>query len=341
MADSNAKIAQIKLSQIKDKIGITNDIKKDFVIHALTPLEFGKEGDISYIDQPKYLPSLATSKVSAVLLREEFVSQVPSHIEPLIVQNPHLAFALLSHYFTQSEFSETSLESSQEQHLQKINKIHSSVKIMQGAYIGQNVEIGQGSIIMSGAVLSDNVCIGKNCKIYPNVVIYRQSKIADNVNIHANTVIGSDGFGYAHTAQGEHIKIEHNGIVEIESNVEIGAGSTIDRAVFGKTLIKKGTKIDNLVQIGHNCVIGEHSLLVSQVGLAGSTTTGRNVVMGGQAGTGGHIHIGDFVQIAGRGAVGKNLPPNTKWGGHPLMELDAWMKFFVTLRKIVKKSEKA
>lgn len=339
MADSSPKA--VKLSQIKDKIGITNEIKKDFVIHALTPLEFGGQGDISYIDQPKYLPSLATSKVSAVLLREEFASQVPSHIEPLIVPNPHLAFALLSHFFTQSEFCEDSLKSSQEPHLRETNKIHSSVKIMQGAYIGQNVEIGQGSIIMSGAVLSDNVCIGQNCKIYPNVVIYRQSKIADNVNIHANAVIGSDGFGYAHTAQGEHIKIEHNGIVEIESNVEIGAGSTIDRAVFGKTLIKKGTKIDNLVQIGHNCVIGEHSLLVSQVGLAGSTTTGRNVVMGGQAGTGGHIHIGDFVQIAGRGAVGKNLPPNTKWGGHPLMELDAWMKFFVTLRKMVKKSEKA
>lgn len=336
MADSTIK--PIYLSEVKETIGIKNAIKNDFAIHALTPLEYGGKNDISYIDKPQYLASLVDSKVSAVLLREEFAPQVPSHIEPLIVENPHLAFALLSHYFALDEFGSASLESSQEKALKQSSQIHSSVKIMQGAYIGENVCIGQGSVVMSGAVLSDGVCIGKNCKIYPNVVIYRQTQIADNVIIHANAVIGSDGFGYAHTKQGEHIKIEHNGIVQIESNVEIGAGSTIDRAVFGKTIIKKGTKIDNLVQVGHNCVIGEHSLLVSQVGLAGSTTTGRNVVFGGQAGTGGHIHIGDFVQIAGRGAVGKNLPPNTKWGGHPLMELDAWMKFFVTLRRLVKKS---
>lgn len=337
---SQIKPSQIKLSQVKESIGIKNPIKKDFTIHALTPLEHGGENDISYIDQPKYVSALADSKVGAVLVREEIAKQVPSHIQPLVVQNPHLAFALLSHHFAQSEFGEDSLKSSQEQRLRQTSQIHSSVQIMQGAYIGQNVSIGQGSVIMSGAVISDNVSIGENCKIYPNVVIYRQTQIADNVSIHANSVIGSDGFGYAHTELGEHIKIEHNGIVQVESNVEIGAGSTIDRAVFGKTIIKKGTKIDNLVQIGHNCIIGEHSLLVSQVGLAGSTTTGRNVVFGGQAGTGGHIHIGDFVQIAGRGAVGKNLPPNTKWGGHPLMELDAWMKFFVTLRRLVKKSER-
>ena len=122
--------------------------------------------------------------------------------------------------------------------------------------------------------------------------------------------------------------------------MEIGANNTIDRAVFGETIIKKGAKIDNLVQIGHNCVVGEHSILVSQVGLAGSTTTGRNVIMGGQAGTGGHIHIGDFVQVAGRGAVGKNLPPHTKWGGHPLMELSEWMKFYVSLRRLIKKDSK-
>ena len=179
---------------------------------------------------------------------------------------------------------------------------------------------------------------GKNCKIYPNVVIYGNTHIGDNVIIHAGSIIGCDGFGYAHTDKGEHIKITHNGRVVIEDNVEIGANNTIDRAVFGETIIKKGAKIDNLVQIGHNCVIGEHSILVSQVGLAGSTTTGRNVIFGGQAGTGGHIHIGDFVQVAGRGAVGKNLPANTKWGGHPLMELDEWMKFYVSLRRMLKKS---
>lgn len=330
-------MSTITLSHIKDAIGITNTITRDFAINALTPLEFGEQNDVSYIDQPKYFAALRESKVGAVLVREKdyitYKERFPASIQPLFVANPHLAFALLSQYFTQSEFANPNASSA---HIETSTGIHKSAQIMQGAYIGANVRIGAGTIIMPGSVISDDVQIGDECRIYPNVVIYRKSIIGNRVAIHAGSVIGSDGFGYAHTQAGEHIKIEHNGIVQIEDNVEIGANTTIDRAVFGTTLIKKGTKIDNLVQIGHNCVIGEHTLLVAQVGLAGSTTTGRNVVFGGQSGTGGHIHIDDFVQIAGRGAVGKNLPPNTKWGGHPLMPLDEWMKFYVSLRRMIK-----
>lgn len=314
-----------RLSEVKEQLGIQNEIKKDFEIKALMPLEFGGENEVSYIDQDKYLENLKTSKVAAVLIRKEYIDSVPSHIEPLIVDNPHLAFAILSSYFCKSDFSNA-----------ESNEILGEV--MNGAFIGADVSIGKGSIIMPGAVIGDRVTIGENCRIYPNVVIYRETKISNNVRIHAGSVIGSDGFGYAHTKTGEHIKIEHNGFVRIEENVEIGANVTIDRAVFGETIIKKGAKIDNLVQIGHNCVVGENTLLVSQVGLAGSTTTGRNVVMGGQAGTGGHLHIGDFVQVAGRGAVSKSLEPGSKWGGHPMMPLDEWMKFYVKLRKLVKQS---
>ena len=326
----------MRLSEIKHKIGIRNDITHDFFIHSLAPLEYGGADDVSYIDQNQYLQKLKDSKVGAVLIKEEHASSVPPHIQPLIVENPHLAFAFLSEYFRKSEFSDM--------HTNYINNqnvgISGSAVIMPNVFIGKNVRIGDRTIIMPGVVISDHVRIGDDCKIYPNVVIYRESRIGNGVNIHAGSVIGSDGFGYAHTKLGEHVKIEHNGIVEIENYVEIGANTTIDRAVFGKTIIKQGAKIENLVQIGHNCIIGQNSILVAQVGLAGSTTTGRNVVFGGQAGTGGHIHIGDFTQIAGRGAVGKNLPPHTKWGGHPLMQLDEWMKFFVSLRRIVKKQEK-
>lgn len=171
-------------------------------------------------------------------------------------------------------------------------------------------------------------------------MIYRDTKIGDNVRIHAGSIIGSDGFGYAQTKDGRHIKIEHNGRVIIENDVEIGANSTIDRAVFGETLVAQGAIIDNLVQVAHNCRVGENSILVAQTGLAGSSILGRSVIMGGQSGTGGHINIGDFVQVAGRGAVGKNLPANTKWGGHPLMELEEWMKFYVNLRRFLKQKLK-
>ena len=289
----------------KGYLSLQNTIENDFELSGIAPLESATSTQISYIDQDKY------SKVGAVFIRPHLLEKVPSHIQPLVVENPHLAFALLSQLFAAPCFTLTTQNP-------RSNNIQ----------IGANVVIG------------DNVSIGEHCKIYPNVVIYRDSIIGNRVNIHAGSIIGCDGFGYAHTNDGKHIKIEHNGRVVIEDDVEIGANNTIDRAVFGETIIKKGAKIDNLVQIGHNCVVGEHSILVSQVGLAGSTTTGRNVIMGGQAGTGGHIHIGDFVQVAGRGAVGKNLPPHTKWGGHPLMELSEWMKFYVSLRRLIKKDSK-
>ncbi|PAF54564.1 UDP-3-O-(3-hydroxymyristoyl)glucosamine N-acyltransferase [Helicobacter sp. 13S00482-2] len=320
----------MKLSKMLQSIGIDTSLDRDFEVKALAPLESASENEVSYIDQSKYLENLKDSKTGAVLIKEKDIKSVPAHIQPIIVPDPHLAFAKLSAFFAKDEFAHPLIEKHKTQ-------IGENTTIMPNVFLGENIKIGKNCLLMPGVVISDNVIIGDGCKIFPNVVIYRESQIGNNVFIHAGTVIGSDGFGYAHNEKGEHIKIEHNGKVVIEDDVEIGANNTIDRAVFGETRIKKGSKIDNLVQIGHNCIIGEHTLLVSQVGLAGSTTTGRNVVMGGQAGTGGHIHIGDFTQIAGRGAVGKNLPPNTKWGGHPLMELDEWMKFFVTLRRMVKK----
>lgn len=320
-------LSQAISTAFKGYLTLQNTIQNDFELSGIAPLESATSTQISYIDQDKYIASLADSKAGAVLIRESLQNKVPKGIQPLVVANPHLAFALLSALFIQSDFSQSSFA-----------EIASTAFVSPRASLGDNVCVGEDSKIMPGVVIGDNVRIGKNCKIYPNVVIYGNTHIGNNVNIHAGSVIGCDGFGYAHTDKGEHIKIEHSGRVVIEDDVEIGANNTIDRAVFGETIIKKGAKIDNLVQIGHNCVIGEHSILVSQVGLAGSTTTGRNVIFGGQAGTGGHIHIGDFVQVAGRGAVGKNLPPHTKWGGHPLMELDEWMKFYVSLRRMLKKS---
>ena len=322
----------MKLSEVLKQIGeneAIKELKNDFDLLGIAPLQEAKRGQISYIDQSQYLKDLPQSEASGVLIREEHLSYVPDPIQAVVVSNPHLAFARISDFFKKEEFSSSGSEA----------KIGKNTQIMPQVFLGKNVEIGENCILMPNVVISDNVKIGNNCKIYPNVVIYRDTQIGNQVTIHAGSVIGSDGFGYAHTKNGEHIKIHHNGCVIIEDDVEIGANNTIDRAVFGETRICRGCKIDNLVQIGHNCVIGEHSILVSQVGVAGSTTTGRNVIMGGQAGTGGHIHIGDFVTVAGRGAVGKNLPPNTKWGGHPLMELDEWMKFYVKLRRLLKNKE--
>jgi len=153
--------------------------------------------------------------------------------------------------------------------------------------------------------------------------------------IHAGTVIGSDGFGYVHTKKGDHIKLYQNGNVVIEDDVEIGANSTIDCAVFGSTLIKQGSKIDNLIQIGHNCIVGEHCIMVSQSGLAGSTTLGRNVVMGGQSATAGHLNIAAFTTLAARSGVTKSITKTGVYSGFPLMEHKSWLKLQAKLAKIL------
>lgn len=319
----------MKLYEIFNQIDIDCDIKhiNDFEVRSILPLNLAGKEDISYLDKDKYLPLLENCKAGAVLIHPKHKDSIPSSVKAVFVENPHLVFAYISQIFGTTTFSKAQSSISN----------NPNAVIMPNVFIGENVAIGDGSVIMPNAVIADNVIIGENCKIYPNVVIYQHTNIGNNVNIHAGSVIGCDGFGYAHTQNGEHIKIEHLGGVIIEDDVEIGANVAIDRAVFENTIIKKGAKIDNLVQIGHNCVIGEYTILVSQVGFAGSTTTGRNVVCGGQAGTGGHVHIGDFVQVAGRGAVSKDLPPYTKWGGHPIMELGKWQKFHASLRRLVGK----
>ena len=306
-------------------VELKSKLIKDFELIGVASIEGANSGCVSYIDDKKYIKNLKDCNAGVVLVKEDMADVLPGHLSTLVVDNPHLAFALLSQLFAKKDFSPCVK-----------SNVDDAAIVSPNATISNNVSIGANTNIMSGVVIGDNVEIGHGCKIYPNVVIYGGSKILNNVIIHAGSIIGSDGFGYAHTKDGRHIKIEHSGYVLIEDNVEIGANNTIDRAVFGVTHIKSGVKIDNLVQIGHNCIIGENTIIVSQVGLSGSTSTGRNVILGGQVGTGGHIHIGDFTQVAGRGAVNKNLPPNTKWGGHPLMELNEWMRFFASLKRMVK-----
>lgn len=323
------------LSEAIDKafgksIQLKTPIQKDFQLIGLAPLESATPQHVSYINQSRYVKELHNSQAGAVLIREVLHDKIPHHIQPLVVDNPHLAFALLSQLFTKGDFRS---------HDYNDSYIHETANISTNVSIGRNVSIGAHTIIMPNVVIADNVIIGDYCKIYPNVVIYRESEIGNHVFIHAGSIIGSDGFGYAQTADGQHVKIEHSGKTIIEDKVEIGANTVIDRAVFGETRIKQGSKIGHSCVIAHNSIVGEHSLLIAQVGLAGSTTMGRNVVLGGQVGTGGHLHIGDFTQVAGRGAVSKNLPPKSKWGGHPIMELDEWMKFYVKLRRLLKNEE--
>ncbi|MBF7044966.1 UDP-3-O-(3-hydroxymyristoyl)glucosamine N-acyltransferase [Campylobacter volucris] len=307
----------MKISEIAKFLGIEYS-GEDIEITALNSLNNASFTELSYCDGEKNSKKISNTDAGAVLVSKEFENLVPKDSIKLVVDNPHLSFALLSKLFAKSLISSN---------VEKKSKIAKSAKIMPNVYIGDNVQIGENVIIMAGAYIGDNVSIDECTIIHPNVVIYNDTKIGKKCHLLANCVIGSDGFGYAHTKNGEHYKIYHNGNVILEDFVEIGACTTIDRAVFESTIIKQGTKIDNLVQVGHNCEIGENCLIVAQSGISGSSILGKNVTMGGQSATSGHLQIGDFATIAARGGVTKNLEGARVYGGFPIMLQKDWLKF--------------
>ena len=318
----------MKLSEIYEILKL--EFKGDELeIKALNSLARADAGELTYCDGEKNAKFIAGTKASAILISPNLKELTPPSVRIIEVENPHLAFAILSKFFAKELFASSP----------KPARISSSAKIMPNVYIGSNVEVGDDTIVMSGVFLGDNVKVGKNCIIHPNVVIYNDCIIGDECHINANSVIGSDGYGYAHTKTGEHVKIYHNGNVILEDFVEIGACTTIDRGVFEPTIIKRCTKIDNLVQIGHNCELGQGCLIVSQTGLAGSTKLGRNVVMGGQSGSAGHVKVGDFAQIAARGGVSKDIEGGKKYAGaYPIMELGEFFKLQAKVLRFFKKN---
>ncbi len=312
----------MKLSEIAAYIGL--EAAADGDISSINTLKDANEHELSFIDNSKYIAELEKTKAKAVIVSPENMQYVPNGVITLVTTEPYLKLALATKLFARPQFE-----------IGEPELIHSSAKIMPNVYIGKGAYIGTNCTIMSGAYIGDNVKIGDNTVIYPNVTIYRDCRIGSHCIIHAGTVVGADGFGFAHTKTGEHVKIYQNGIVIIEDDVEIGSNSTIDRAVFGATLVKTGVKIDNLVQVGHNCEIGEYSIMVSQSGVAGSTTLGRNVVMGGQCAIAGHLKIGAFATIAARGGVTKSIDGNKIYSGFPLMEHKEWLKLQAKISKLL------
>ncbi len=207
------------------------------------------------------------------------------------------------------------------------------VTVMSGAVIGEGCRLGAQTVVMSGVVVGTGVEIGARCTVHPNVTLYDRCVIGDDVIIHAGAVIGSDGFGFAREAD-RHRKIPQVGNVVIEDDVEIGANVTIDRATFGSTLIGRGTKIDNLVQIGHNVQVGEHSILVAQVGISGSTRLGSRVVFAGQSGAVGHIRIGDGAVVGAKSAVTHDLPAGAFVVGHPAIDAGIWKRAVAVFERL-------
>jgi len=315
----------MKLSQICQEINLEFS-EQDIDIKGLHTLNEATSSQISFFSDIKHIDNLATTKAGAVFVSLQYANLLPTSTIALITDEAYLKLAETSKFFAHN-ISTTGEEPN----------IGTACHIDTKASFGKGVLLGDNVTVMAGAYIGDNTTIGSNTLIYPNVTIYHGSVIGENCIVHSGTVIGSDGYGFAHTKQGEHVKIYQNGNAVIEDDVEIGANCVVDRAVFGSTYIRKGSKLDNLIQVAHNCDLGEHSLLASQVGLAGSTTTGRNIVMGGQSASAGHLHMEDFTTIAGKGGVTKSLKGHKTYAGFPAIDHKTWLRLQAKLAFLVKR----
>jgi UDP-3-O-[3-hydroxymyristoyl] glucosamine N-acyltransferase len=316
----------MKLSEIASIIGVDfqgNDVE----ITGLNTLKDAKANEISFVSNAKYVKEIKDTNAAAVIISQDVQDTVPQGCFALVVENPYWSMAIVSKYFAPAIEDETL----------PAPKIGKDTKVSPKAEIANGAVIGENCTILAHVYIGAEAVIGDNTIIYPSVTVYRDCKIGNDCIVHANTVIGSDGFGFATNNMGEHKKIYQNGNVVVEDDVEIGSNTSIDRAAFGTTLIKKGTRIDNLVQIGHNCEIGEYSVMVSQSGLAGSTKLGRNVVMGGQAAAAGHLEIAPFSTFAARSGITNSIKePGKTYAGFPLMGHRQWLKLQAKLAKLIK-----
>jgi len=291
------------------------------LIGGVADFDSAGKDEITFVADLKREARLDQCKASAIIVP---ASVTEISVPAIRVRNPYLAVARIHALFVEEPFIATGIDAravvGQECHIPAEGAISPLV------YLGDRVRLGQRVTLHPGVVVYDDAVLGDDVVLYANVTIGRGCQVGNRVIIHSGAVIGSDGFGYATDQNGHHVKRPQVGVVQIDDDVEIGANTCIDRATFGKTWIKRGAKIDNLVQLGHNVMIGEDAMLVAQVGMAGSTTTGKNVVLGGQVGLAGHIHLGDGVMIAAKSGVHGSLEPGAIVAGIPAISHKTWLR---------------
>lgn len=322
---------EFKAEQIANFIGGRVEGNPNASVHTFAKIEEGVNGAISFLSNPKYTHYIYDTASSIVIVNDDVVLEHPVKTTLIRVQNAYESIAKLLQLYDASKPKKKGV--AKQACIAETAKVGDDCYIGAFACIGENTVVGKGCEIHPHAVIGDNVKIGDNCKIFPNTTIYEGCKLGNNVTIHAGSVIGADGFGFAPNAEG-YDKIPQIGIVTIEDYVEIGANTCVDRSTMGSTIIRKGVKLDNLVQVAHNVEIGENTVMSAQVGIAGSTKVGSWCMFGGQVGLAGHIHVGDKTFLGAQSGVPGSLKGNETLIGTPPMNPRSYFKSQAIFRRL-------
>ena len=325
---------KLNLEKIAEQVKGTVIGDRQILITGINSLDNANEGDIAFFYDMRYKEQALGTKATALVVSEVIDGFSGGQI---LVENPKLAYARLAELFAAPVPAYQGI--SREAVVEETAVTGRDVSIYPLVYVGKNTVIGDNVILFPGVFIGDNVKVGNNSVLHANVSVAKDCSIGSNVVIHAGCVIGSDGFGYVQSEEGN-VKVPQLGNVRIDDDVEIGANSTIDRAAHGTTHIKKGVKIDNLVQIAHNVVIGEHGIVVALTGISGSVKVGKNVIIGGQVGIKDHITIGDWAQVGSAAGVHKSLAEGEAVLGNPAMPPREWMETRALIRKLPQLNKK-
>lgn len=306
----------------------------EIAVHKLAKIEEGEKGSLTFLANPKYTSHIYKTKASITIVNKDFIPEQDLETTLIKVEDAYKSFSKLLEYYNQVKNNKTGIE----QPVYKSDSATFGGDLYLGAfsYIGSNVTIGNNVKIYPNVYIGDNVRIGNNVVVFAGAKIYSESIIGNNCVVHSGVIIGADGFGFTPNSEGEFSKVPQTGNVILEDNVDVGAGTTIDRATLGSTILRKGVKLDNQIQIAHNVEIGEHTVIAAQTGVAGSTKIGKHCMIGGQVGIVGHIVIGNNVKIQAQSGIGRNVKDNEVLQGSPALNYGDFNKSYVHFKNLPK-----
>ncbi|WP_034893048.1 UDP-3-O-(3-hydroxymyristoyl)glucosamine N-acyltransferase [Gillisia sp. Hel_I_29] len=321
-------------AQIAEILEGTVDGNPETEVYKLAKIEEGTEGSLTFLSNPKYTSYIYSTNASVAIVKYDFFIEDKIETTLIRVKDPYKAFSTLLEYYNQVKLNKSGIE--EPNFIADSASYGGNLYLGAFTYIGKNVKIGNDVKIYPNCYVGDNVVIGDNTVLFAGVKIYSETVIGNSCTLHGGAVVGADGFGFNPGETGEYNKVPQIGNVIIEDNVDVGAGTTIDRATLGSTIIRKGAKLDNQIQIAHNVEIGSNTAIAAQTGIAGSTKIGKNCLIGGQVGIAGHLIIGDRVKIQAQSGIGRNIDNDEMIQGSPAIGYGDYNKSYVHFKNLPK-----